>query len=398
MQASQWYEAAGMPDEAIKHAVAAADYATAVHLIEGHTVEMLVRGYSKTVEGWLNSIPAGLELQTPKIQMAFIWMHLLHGNYAQIFPYVERLQRVFSDSQAGEANPSARAEWLTLQSFLVGAQGRVTDSLALARQALEIVPAEDSYVQSMAYNALAAAYQLVDDYPHSVEACQKAIQHGRAMENFFSEMMGYVLLVQIALMHGQSNFAFEIASEAIGRVEHIGIQSPTSAIVYGALGQVHYQRYQIEQARGYLLRALHLSTIGDYSDVEIYLRVLLSRLLQFEGGLEASNQEIQKAVERMQVAATAWARDEAVSQQVRLYLAQNRLAAAEIALKAQGVVLPVPSSIPDLGPGQGTTDLVGLLYNSALRILLHQAKAGGGLQPKIGIELGRKSDLQGTPG
>lgn len=375
-QASRWYERAGMANEAIQHALAAADYATSVHLIESHTVEMLVRGYSKTVEGWLNLIPSGYHFQTPKIQMAFIWMHLLHGNYAQIFPYVERLQSVFSDSQAGEPDPSASAEWLTLQSFLVGAQGKVTESLALARQALEIAPAEDSYVQSMAYNALAAAYQLVDDYPHSVAACQKAIQHGRAMENFFSEMMGYVLLVQIALMHGQSNFAFEIASEAIGRVERIGIQSPTSAVVYGALGQVHYQRCQIEQARGYILRALHLSTIGGYSDVEIYLRVLLSRLLQLEGGLDASNQEIQKAVERMQVAATAWARDEAVSRQVRLYLAQNRLAAAEMALRAQGADLPAPSSIPDHGPGQGTTYLVGLLYNNALRILLHQAKVG----------------------
>ncbi len=371
-QASRWYEAAGMPDEAIQHALAAADYATAVHLIEDHTVEMLVRGYSKTVKGWLNSIPSGIHFQSPKIQMAFIWMHMLHGNYAQISPYVERLQGVFSNAQVGKIDPSSSAEWLTLESFLLGAQGKAADSLALARQALEIAPSEDSYVQSMAYNALAAAYQLVDDYPHSVEACQNAILHGRATANFFSEMMGFALLVQIALQHGQSNFAFETAAEGIGRVESIGLQSPISAVVYGALGQVYYQRHQIEQARGYLLRALHLSTLGGYSDVEIYLRVVISRLLQLEGDLDASTQEIQKAVERTQVAVTAWARDEAVAQQISLYLAQNRLAAAETALKARGVGLPVPSSVPDLGPGQ-TTYSVGLLYNSALRILLHQA-------------------------
>jgi ATP/maltotriose-dependent transcriptional regulator MalT len=302
--------------------LAAGDYAAAVHLIEEHTVEMMVRGYSKTVEGWLNSIPSRINFQSPKIHMAFIWMHLLHGNYAQISPYVERLQGMFSDSQVGEANPSTRAEWLTLQSFLVGAQGKVTESLVFAHQALEIAPREDSYVQSMAYNALAAANQLADDYAHSVEACQKAILHGRATANYFSEMMGYTLLVQIALQHGQSNFAFETASEVIDRVASIGLQSPISAVVYGALGQVYYQRHQIEQARNYLLHALHLSTLGGYSDVEIYLRVLVSRLLQLEGDLGASTREIHKAVERMQEAATAWARDEVVFQQVRLYLAQ----------------------------------------------------------------------------
>jgi ATP/maltotriose-dependent transcriptional regulator MalT len=190
--------------------LAAADYATAVRLIEAHTVEMLVRGYSITVEGWLHSIPPGLHFQSPKIYMAFIWMHLLHGNYAQISPYVERLQEMFSDSQSGKEDSLARAEWLTLQSFLVGAQGKAADSLALALQALEIAPPEDSYVRSMTYNALAAAYQLADDYAHSVEACQKAILHGRATANYFSEMMG-CSLVQIALSR-LIHFALETAS------------------------------------------------------------------------------------------------------------------------------------------------------------------------------------------
>jgi LuxR family maltose regulon positive regulatory protein len=370
-RASRWYERAGMADEAIQHALAAGEYAAAVHLIEGHTVEMLVRGYSTTVEGWLNLIPAGYHLQSPKIHMAFIWMHLLHGNYAQIPLYVERLQGVFSDSPAGQADPSARAEWLTLQSFLVGAQGEVAHSLALARQALETAPAGDSYVRSMAYDALASAYQLADDYDHSVEACQQAILNARATANFFSEMMGIAILVQIALQHGQYNFAFDIASEAIDRVESTSLQSPISAMVYGALGQVYYQRHRIAQARDHFLRAIQLSTSGGYSDIEIYLRSIFARLLQLEGDLDASAREIQKAVGLMQSTATAWARDEAVYQQVRLYLAQGRLTAAEAALKARGVTLLEESLLTDLGPEQIHPYSAGLLRNNALRILLY---------------------------
>jgi LuxR family maltose regulon positive regulatory protein len=260
-----------------------------------------------------------------------------------------------------------------LQSFLVGAQGQVAESLAFALQALEIAPPEDSYILSMAYNALAAAYQLADDYSHSVEACRKAILHGRATGNYFAELMGFALLVQISLQHGQSNFALDAAAEGIGRVESIGLQSPVNAVVYGALGQIFTQRRQIEQARSYLLQALDLSMMGGYSDVEIYLRVMISRLFQLEGDLDASTREIEKAVERMQVAATAWARDEVVSQQVRLYLAQNRLSAAAAALRARGVGFTASSFVLHLGPGQ-TTYSVGLAYNSALRILLYQAK------------------------
>jgi LuxR family maltose regulon positive regulatory protein len=130
----------------------------------------------------------------------------------------------------------------------------------------------------------------------------------------------------------------------------------------------------MEQARIYFLRAIHLATLGGYSDVEIYLRAVFSRLLQMEGDLVSATQEIQKANERMAVAATAWARDEAVSQEVRLDLALNRLAAAETALELRGVRIPVQAPLPDLGPGLTTTYSVGLLYNSALRILLYRAK------------------------
>jgi LuxR family maltose regulon positive regulatory protein len=384
-----------MANEAIQHALAAADYTSAVRMIERHTLEMLVQGYSITVEGWLKSIPSELHFQGPKIHMAFIWMHLLHGNYAQIAPDVERLQGVFSNS----ADPSARGEWLTLQSFLVGAQGKAAESLVLAHQALEITPDEDIYVKSMAYNALAAAYQLADDYAHSVEACQKAIFHGRTTANYFSEMMGVALLVQMALQHGQYKFGFETASEGIRRVEIIGLQSPISAIMYGALGQVYYQQHLLEQARNYFLRAIHLTTLGGYSDVEIYLRVVFSRLLQMECDLDSSTREIQKVVELMQVAVTAWARDEAVSQQVRLYLDLNQLAASVAALEQRGVHFPVQASLPDLGPGLTTTYSMGLLYNSALRILLYQAKESRDVTSlRQGIELAEKLSSRALQG
>ena len=47
---------------------------------------------------------------------------------------------------------------------------------------------------------------------------------------------------------------------------------------------------------------------------------------------------------------------------------------AEAALEQRGVHFPVQAPLPDLGPGLTTTYSVGLLYNSALRILLYRAK------------------------
>jgi LuxR family maltose regulon positive regulatory protein len=373
--ASSWYQQAGLPGEAVRHALAAEDYPAAVSLIESHAVAMLVQGYAKTVEGWLNAIPPELRFQSPRTNMAFIWMHLLRGTYAQAYPFVEKLQVIFSGAQISPADPSVEAEWLTIQSYLLVVQGKTAEGLDLARRALEIVPEEDAYVRSLAYNGLATAYYSMNDYAHTVEACQKAVQYGRATANFNSELLGISVLLQIALQHGQYHFAFETASEGISRVENVGSHSPISAVVYGALGQVYYQWNQVDQAQGYFQRSLQLSVLGGYSDVEIYERIILSRLLQIAGDLEGSTRQIQAAVEQMKVVAPAWVRPEVVSQQVRIDLAQGRLLAAEAALKGEGIASPEEYAIPNLAPDRVINHTEGLLYNTVLRFLLYQAVA-----------------------
>jgi LuxR family maltose regulon positive regulatory protein len=374
-RASRWYAQAGMASEAIQHALDAADYAMALHLIEPQATGMMVQGYAKTVQSWLNAIPPELRLHSPRTSMAFVWMHLMRGTFAQAAPYLEQLQAWFASPQPEEEpDPSLKAEWLALQASLLVAQGKATEGLMLATQALEIAPAEDGVVRSLACNGLAGAHLQMGNYASAVEAYQAAILHSRAAADFVSEMLSSSLLAQMTIRHGQLHLAFETASQAIERVEHSEVVPPASAIVYGALGQVHYQWNQLEQARRHLLRAIQLCALGGYADGEIYCRALFARLLQAEGNLEASSQEIQEALELMQSEAPVWVRAEVVSQQVRLYCAQDRLAAAEVALKQQGFPFEDKLPISGFAPEQNITHEVGLLYNSALRVLLHQVQ------------------------
>ncbi|MGD9099077.1 MAG: LuxR C-terminal-related transcriptional regulator [Anaerolineae bacterium] len=396
-RASQWYAQAGdargtFAGEAIQHALAAADYALAVDLLESHATDMIMQGYAKTVDGWVQAIPQEWRSSSSKTHLAFAWMHALRGNYPQAFSYLEQLQAIF---QAGEreapsvhsADPrSDKAEWLALQSLMLNMQGKATESETLLDQALEIAPQEDDRVRSLIYMGLAGAYQLGQDYPRAMEAYQKSIQHGRASANSVAEMMSVAGLASMALEHGQLHLAFEIASPVSARVERSGSPPPISTVVHGVLGQVHYQWHQLEQARDHVLRALQLSALGGYNTGAIYYRVLLSRLLQIEGDLETAAQEIQQAVELMQVGTPPDVQEEVISQQVRVYLAQDRLAAANMALQGQGFSFQGAFSFPALPPNRNFTHSLGLLYNSALRVLLHQAQARPvSLEPGIAL-------------
>jgi LuxR family maltose regulon positive regulatory protein len=377
-RASRWYAQAGMSGEAIQHALDAEDYAMAVDLIESHAMDMLMQWHKKTVTGWMQALPPEWAMQSPKTNLAFAWMHVLIGDYSRVSPYLVRLQEMFSGSQMKSDGP-LKAEWLALQAMLLNAQGKPADGLALAKQALETVPEQHSHVQSLIYMGLAGAYQQMDNYAHAMEAFQMIVQHGRAAGNFVSEILGLSGLALMALDRGQLHLAFKIAFQGVERIERSGSLPPISATVYGELGQVHYHWHQLEQAHSHFLRAVQVSALTGYSDAEIYYKVILSRLHLVEGDLEAAFQEIQKAVDLTQADAPVAVREEVTAQQVRVYLAQNRLAAAETVLKERGFIFRSQLSIPDLAPGQNITRPVGLLYSSGLRILLHRAQARGEL-------------------
>jgi LuxR family maltose regulon positive regulatory protein len=379
--ASGWYDQEGMFPEAIEQALAGADYLGAMQLVEKIALPMILKAYFKTVEDWLLAIPPEYLSDRPRATMAFAWMHLMRRNFVQAAPHLERLQGMFSTLNQDEADkehpigPSLQGEWLALQSMQLNAQGKAEESRDLAEQALEILPEDETQVRSMTYMGLADAYQQTLDYERAERACEMIIQHGRVTGDLPSEMFGLSYLGRMVLQQGKLHSAWEIASGALQRIERTGSFSPFSATLYGELAQVYYHWHQLEEACGYFLRSVELSIAGGFSDAEIYHNVFLSRVLQMEGDLRGSFQEIEKALERMQTAAPALVNEEVISQQVSVYLAFNRLSEAQTAIKAYGFTFDNGFSHPELSPDASIPQPVGLLYNSALRILLYRAIA-----------------------
>ena len=380
-RAGRWYIQAGMVSEAIRHALVAEDYALAVHLIESHAMDMLMQWHVKTVDGWMQAIPPEWLAQSPEGNLAFAWMYVMRADPVQAAPYLQRLGVLFADLSPGEY-PALEAKWLALQSMLLNSQGKANESLHLAEQALELVPQGNEQVRSMIYLGLANAYQQLGDYQHAVESFQMLIHLGQRVGNSVYELLGISGLGLLALQQGQYKFAFEIISQGVERVERSGSLPPIITAVYGELGVIHYQWHQLEQAHRYFQRAIQVSTLSGYSDAELYYGVILSRLFQIQGNLDAAAREIQKAVDLMQIEAPAAVREEVVAQRVRIYLAQDNLASAETILKDQGFAFHDKFSFPDLESiftrplfsPENITPSEGLLVISALRILLYRAQ------------------------
>jgi len=205
-RASRWYAGVGMANEAIRHALAAEDYAMAVDLLERHAMGMIMQGYAKTVNGWVQALPQEWVSRSPRTNLAFAWALLLRGAYSQASEYLDQLQATLIDSPLGEKNNSIRAEWLVLQSLNLYMQGKITECMEMAGQVLDIAPERDSRVRSMAYYVQASVYSLKEDYPQAVEIYQKSIQLSRVTENYVAEMMSTAALSGMVLEPATSSF------------------------------------------------------------------------------------------------------------------------------------------------------------------------------------------------
>jgi LuxR family transcriptional regulator, maltose regulon positive regulatory protein len=373
-RASRWYAQAGLPTEAIEHALAAADYETAISLIESYAMDLLMAWHAKTIKGWMRSLPTKWAARSPRTNLAFAWLYLPSGDFSQAQPYIERLHTMFAGQQLAAYDPIVQAEWLALQATLLSAQGQLDPSLELANRALSLLPPEDVHVRSLIFSGLAGAYKQMNDYPRAAQAYRELIEYGREAGSFVSEMMGISGLALYAMERGELHFAFELASQGVERVERSGILSPISAAVYGELGGVYYQWYQLDRAHPNFAKATQVSALSGYSDAEIYHHIIRSRLAQIEGDIERTVQEMRAAVDLNQIDAPAAVRDEFIAQQVRVLLAQDRLAAAEALLTLHGFNFQDEFAWPNLPPDQPLSRWHALLSTSALRIILHQAQ------------------------
>ncbi|MFT3894258.1 MAG: LuxR C-terminal-related transcriptional regulator [Anaerolineales bacterium] len=371
-RAATWYEQAGMVQESIQHFVLAKDYSNAVRLLETIVMELVMKAHFKTLEEWLRSMPTHYTSESPRVNMAFAWLHLTRRNLDKLTPYLETLERFFANTDHDLVEPALLGEWFALQSMLLSYQGRTMESRDLSEKALQILPTTETQVRSMVYMALAEAYQQVFDSQRAGATYEIMIQSARESGDLTSEIMGTSLLGRMWLQQGRLHSTFQLVSQALERIEQTRSFSPFCATLYGELAQVYYQWHQLEEARRYFLLSVEWSKLGGFNDAEIYHSVFLSRLFQMEGDPQSSLREIEKALDLKRSAAPTLVGEEVIAQQVAVFIAVGRGQETERILSPFGFLFHDEFSYPPFSSPSGITHPTGLLYISALRILLNK--------------------------
>ncbi|MGF1612841.1 MAG: response regulator [Gammaproteobacteria bacterium] len=179
-RASQWFEAQGLIEEAIRHALLAGDDSGAVRLVECHRYAALNEDKWYVLEGWLSLLPASIKRQRPGLLLAQAWINHFHFRMVAIPPIIDVAESLLLNAAKEQALQGEIDFFKGVACFLRNDGSR---SLKYLGSALQRIPLAYDIMRGRAEVFLGLARQLQGQHELAVRElndllCVHQGQHG----------------------------------------------------------------------------------------------------------------------------------------------------------------------------------------------------------------------------
>src|SRR5437588_8140322 len=232
-RASGWYAQNGSAVDAIRHALAAAEFARAAGLVELAVVAMLRSRQEATVLGWLRALPDELVHVRPVLSVGYAGALLVSGQLEGVearLAGAERWLDTMADRTELAFAPSAEmivvdeAEFRRLpgsiavyRAGLAQALGEVANTMKYARRALDLVPEDDHLGRGSAAALLGLASWASGD----LEAAHRTYAEGMVLvqrAGNLSDALGCAIaLADIRIVQGRLHKAMRTYERGLQR-------------------------------------------------------------------------------------------------------------------------------------------------------------------------------------
>jgi LuxR family transcriptional regulator, maltose regulon positive regulatory protein len=320
-RASEWHEANGLITEAISYALAAEDFERAVRLIEQAAEATLKHSEVMTFLGWMEKLPDKLIQARPLLCVYHAWVLLLNG-----YP-LETIEARLESAEGSPDVPSAKT--VSVRAFLALYKGETAPAIALARQALEQLPENDTFQRSLSALTLGVAQLSDGDAVASQHALNEATRLSHRTGNVLVAVSVLVHLAESCRKQGQLDQAQQLYQQALERAtEASGRRRPIASRALIGLGELAREQNDLEAAARLLTEGLDLTEQwGQISAFAGYLS--LARLRQARGDFASAGEALLKA-RQLAMRTEATELDDFVVElyQAWLWIAQGNLGAA----------------------------------------------------------------------
>ncbi|MFH1853588.1 MAG: LuxR C-terminal-related transcriptional regulator [Candidatus Neomarinimicrobiota bacterium] len=253
LRASEWFQRNGLPQVAIRHALAAGSYDRAAELIENEVEAAICRSEVSTVMHWIDPIPTEYLRDYPRLLVFHAMARLMGGKPLE--DVEQRLREVetlpLADKVEGE---------LTLVKALIAAyQQRIHDSIRLSERALELLPDESIFLKSVIAGNLGLAHLYTGNWAVATRALEQAVEIGLQAGNKMNTVLAMVHLAELAMLRMELLESERIYRQAIELVtDEQGQMLPVAGFGLLGLGFLCLEWNQLRQAESYFRQGVEL--------------------------------------------------------------------------------------------------------------------------------------------
>ena len=268
--AARWYEQHGLPDPAIRHALAAGEQEWAARLVEEHFNTVFnLRGEQATIQSWLPALPEDLVRSRPRLLLAQAQMASMRGDLRAMEPLLDAAERVIGRADEEPFEPStgpegsllvnARAMLALQRSYAAQLRGDAAATAALTREAMENLGENELMLSSAIQGFLAVAEWLHGRLDAAGEAFESSIGWWRREGQVTTTAWGYYCLARLRRGQGRLDAAAATCERALEAAGPPGQPlRPAAGPALVGLGQVAYQRGDLDRALEYVNQGITL--------------------------------------------------------------------------------------------------------------------------------------------
>jgi LuxR family maltose regulon positive regulatory protein len=284
-RASQWFEAAGLSEEAIRHALEARDWERAATLIQSTSTDLLKRGEVATVIGWFRGLPEETLLADPVLCFSYCWPLLLAGQYGVAAPLLARVE------QAAGRSPAFLGEVYAAQAYLARAVGDQERLVECSRRALELLPVSSISSRGIVAMNLGLAYWHRGQMREAEQVLEEALEAAQATGNLYASLTSQIFLGRVFAVRGELQRAEECFRAAIQR----GGETPINALAHADLAALHYEWDDLGASDAQLQSAIALCQRSQNDEFLAGCWILGSRLRVAQGDLAGAEGALEQA-------------------------------------------------------------------------------------------------------
>jgi len=373
-RASVWYERQGLVDEAVQHALTAADGARVADLIEQHGLRIIVGGQVQTVLGWLSALPDTLIRARPMLCTIHALALLFTNQLAAAEARIQDAERCIQPDTPADQVQLIQGRAAAIRANIARYSGDLAGCVAFAQQVLRLLPETETIARTIAILHVARAFRVSGDVRDDAERRAIAvIAPFQAAGNLLGTLAAITNLARLQVLQGRLHAAaatYRTMTQIASRPdEPLLLEGPA---YYAGTGDLLREWNDLDAAEWHLAQAMEQLVGRLVVDAEdVALGYLALARLQHARGQHATAQRTLETYTNLarQRGFVAHLIARGAAAQAQLALAQGNLAAAVAWADASGTQR-VPGSADELSFPREAEELI------LARVWIAQASSG----------------------